>query len=228
MKRKSSGPRAGMPAVHAGLVRDLVGGLKPVRPVWSAWVQWLLWLLIAVATTAAALFWVLPEGALLSSLAAIPRSAFLVLTYLASAAAAWGAILSSLPGRTPGRWTRAITVVLLASLVALPLLFAPRSVSPGFSQMFRICCGCVYVGAVVGIAPWLGLGWMLSRNASFHPGWTGAWAGVSAFLLGLGVAQIHCAIWEMDHVMMGHLLPVGVMTAVASVIGAFWFSRWKQ
>jgi hypothetical protein len=211
------------------LVQNLVGDLKPVHAVWPAWAQWLSWFAVAACVTVGALHYLKPQEDLTSVLGQIPHSAFLILVYAASALSAWGAIVTSLPGRTQGTAQKALTLALLAVVVAMPLLFFPRSPGhPGFLQLFHVCCGCVYVGAVVGIVPWLATGWMLSRNASFHPGWTGAWAGVSAFLLGLGVVQMHCSAWEMDHVMMGHILPVALMTGAATWAGTFWFSRWKR
>jgi len=54
------------------------------------------------------------------------------------------------------------------------------------------------------------------------------WPGVSAFLMGTITIQIHCPSWDMDHVLMAHLLPAAVGTMVASLLGAFWFARWKK
>jgi hypothetical protein len=118
---------------------------------------------------------------------------------------------------------------LLLGLFTVPIVFFPMPVG-GFDLVssFRICCGCIYIGALVGVVPWLGLGLLLARNASFHPGWTGAWAGVSAFLLGAGAIQLHCPAWDMEHVMLGHLFPVALMTVAAAWVGTGWFSKWRR
>ncbi len=46
----------------------------------------------------------------------------------------------------------------------------------------------------IGVVPWILLGWQLSRNASFGAKRTGAWSGVSAFLLGSLVTLMHYAV----------------------------------
>ncbi len=230
MKRHSTPPpKGGMPTRHQSIVGELTRGLKPVRPVWPAWVQWLVWLAQAVGVTVLALTFLRPQDGLRAVLAETSHSAFLCMTFLASALAAWGAIAVSLPGRSLSPWTKVGVGSLLAGLLAIPLIFFPMAQGTGsFWSELGGCCGCIYIGTAVGLVPWIGMGFLLSRNASFHPAWTGAWAGSSSFLLGTAVIQLHCPSWEMHHVMVGHLMPVALMTLLATWAGTKWFARWRR
>jgi hypothetical protein len=40
--------------------------------------------------------------------------------------------------------------------------------------------------------------------------------------------QLHCPLWDYQHILVGHLLPVALLTIPAAVIGSFWFSRWGK
>jgi hypothetical protein len=83
---------------------------------------------------------------------------------------------------------------------------------------------------VLGVAlpTWVLSGWLASRNASFQPGWTGAWLGTSAFLWGTGTIQLHCAHWQCCHMILDHLFPLVLFLFLPVWIGTYWFSRWRK
>ena len=111
----------------------------------------------------------------------------------------------------------------------MPFLFFDRG---DFSQVLHQDMAegwfCFRTVAIVAVPSWIVLGWLASRNASFRPGWTGAWLGVSAFLLGTGTIQMHCARWETCHMFMDHMLPMVLLLALPIWVGSFWFARWKN
>jgi hypothetical protein len=159
-----------------------------------------------------------------------PAVAYLAALFLGAALAAWQAVASSIPGRKTGRAQAVLLVVFLAAVLGLPfLLFVPQG-----EEIFEIedilKCGpdCFKAIALIGVLPWILLGWKLSRNAAFSAKWTGAWSGVSAFLLGSLVTLIHCGYWEAGHMVAVHLLTVAFFSFLATGVGAWWFSRWKK
>src|ERR1700679_714126 len=83
-------------------------------------------------------------------------------------------------------------------------------------------------GVIVAISFSVMLASMVPRNASFHPGWTGAWLGISAFLLGTGTIQTHCTHWETTHILINHLLPMGLFIVIPIWLGSHWLARWKK
>jgi hypothetical protein len=118
---------------------------------------------------------------------------------------------------------------LVLFLFSMPFLFfGEDSLSRVWVQNNEDGWFCFRTVVLVAIPSWILLGWMASRNASFHPGWTGAWLGASALLLGAGTIQLHCARWETCHMLVDHLLPLLVFIFIPIWIGSYWFSRWKK
>jgi hypothetical protein len=190
--------------------------------------QWTLWLSLSGVSMGFFLASLGPQAAG-EILGNGPAVLFLAAALLGSALAAWEAISSSFPGRQTGTLYRSAAVGLVLVLMAMPFLFFP--VSPkGFDLMD--CCSsgwsCIKGCCLLGFLPWVLMVFILSRNASLRPFWTGLWAGLSAFLLGAFAIQLHCPSWEAGHMFAAHLLPVAVLTFPAAWAGAFWFSRWRR
>lgn len=218
-----------MAQIHRGLVDGLLADTRPVSPIQSAWAQWGLWLTSSVLLMGLALAILKVNPALKSALIQMPSLTFVLLAFIGSALAAWEAIASSVPGRQTSRGYQIAALIVLLALFALPVLFfAPNNGSFNPIQTLREGWGCFTAVSLVGLPPWILLGWMVSRNAAFKPAWTGAWTGASAFLLGAATVQLHCPNREWGHVLMAHLLPVALFTVLASWIGLYWFSRWNK
>ena len=218
-----------MKQVHGELVDRIVSQNSPNTRAWPAGKQWLVWLGLSLVCMALFLgkMGVLNDFTLLSH--RMPPWAFLITAFLGSSLAAWEAISSSLPGRQTGKGYRLLSLVVLLALVFIPFIFFARGVEGlDLVTACRNGWGCIQGAVLAGLLPWIILGFMLSKNASFHPGWTGAWSGVSAFLLGTVTIQIHCPNWETGHMVFAHLLPVAFLTILTAFAGAFWFSRWKN
>jgi hypothetical protein len=213
---------------HGKLVDRIVPTARPVGHIHSAGLQWSLWLVLSLGVMALAL-WRMKVGNSVETLGQMPPMAFILAAFLGAAVAAWEAVVSSIPGRHTGKWFRAAQLSLLAALVLIPFLFFPAGIGGG-GVLSSLRCGvdCMKLISLVGLLPWILLGWMLSRNAAFNPAWTGAWSGVSAFLLGAVTVQLHCPNWETGHMLVSHLLPVAVLVFPATFAGSFWFSRWKK
>jgi hypothetical protein len=159
----------------------------------------------------------------------MPPVLFLVLAFLGASLAAWEAIVSSVPGRQTTRGHRYLSAAVVALLFLMPFLFFAWG--EGNLSLWDYCCsglGCIEGCSLAGFVPWVVLGFILSRNASFNPLWTGAWSGVSAFLMGTFTIQLHCPAWDTGHMFAAHLLPVAAFTFLAAFLGAFWFSRWRK
>jgi len=215
-------------AFHDQLVEQVVRGAKPAGMLLRPVVQWMLWFVSSLLVMA--FFWMRlgVQSNLSQVMDQMPPLFFIVTAFAGAALAAWEAISSSVPGRQTGRFYRALAVLVLIALVSIPFIFFTHSGPVDWSQALDHGTGCAEGVSFSGLIPWIFMGWMLSRNASFNPLWTGVWSGVSAFLMGTITIQIHCPNWDMDHVLMAHLLPAAVGTIVVSLLGSFWFSRWKK
>lgn len=229
MKSHSAIKTKPTPAVlHRSLVDQMVADAAPARLLIRPWAQWLLWLGFSVIVMA--FFWMRigVQNNLGQTLQAMPPLLFVLTAFAGASLAAWEAIASSVPGRQTSSWYHVLAILVIAALFSIPFLFFTHPVHLDLLKAFEDGHGCAEGVAFSGLIPWIFLGWMLSRNASFRPVWTGLWSGVSAFLMGTITIQIHCPSWDMDHVLMAHLLPTAVGTLLGTLLGAFWFSTWKK
>jgi hypothetical protein len=218
-----------MGRLHDQLVDRLASGVAPVKRVPSALQQWLLWMVLSLAVMGLFLVMIHVQNNAAQVFRQMPPLGFVLIAFAGAALAAWEAIASSMPGRQPRRSTVAFSLAVLAVLVAFPFVFFyPAGEKFDLVGAFLSGSECAKHVWMVGLLPWALMGWILSRNASFHPGWTGAWSGASAFLMGTVTVQIHCSSWDACHMLAAHLLPVALMTFLSTFLGAFWFSRWRK
>jgi hypothetical protein len=213
MKSHSAAKTKLMPVVlHRKIVDQIVADAAPARLLIRPWAQWLLWLGSSVIVMAC--FWMRMgvQNNLSQILQSMPPLAFILTAFAGASLAAWEAIASS---------------VLLA-LFCIPFIFFNHPAQLDLVKSLQDGMGCAEGVSFSGLIPWIFIGWMLSRNASFRPIWTGLWSGVSAFLMGTITVQVHCPSWDMDHVLMAHILPAAVGTMLATLLGSFWFSSWKK
>jgi hypothetical protein len=217
------------PARRSEIMDFLLKAMGPRRRSPSVPRQWLIWLILALAMATGVTGLIHPQADLIQRLKDPAASFFLLLAFSGSALAAWIGIASSMPGAEASPRLKFLMGGILLVLFAMPFLFFSRDTLQAVMDHGReshwFC-----VKSMVGTAfwPWIAVGWMVSRNASFHPGWTGAWLGLSAFLLGTGTVQLHCSHWECCHMLLNHLLPMVVFLFIPIWAGTYWFSRWAR
>jgi hypothetical protein len=220
---------SGLPESQRRLVEKLVAETRPTKPVPSVAQQWLIWLGFSLVVVAISLYLIEPQFEIVERLTDFSSGGFLLLAFTLSAFTAWMGIVSSLPDHRPRPAPRVLAAALIFVLFSMPFLFFDKdSLSQVWANNMADGWFCVRTVVLVAFPSWVMLGWMVSRNASFHPGWTGAWLGVSAFLLGTGTIQLHCAHWETCHMLVDHLLPMLVLIFLPIWIGGYWFSRWLK
>lgn len=218
-----------LPDFQKKAVEKLLDQNKPFKPTPSVLKQWLVWLGFSVIVVALAMTLIGPQMDLWDRVMDPASGSFLFLAFLGSALAAWGGIASSMPGSEPGSRQKILIAAILLFLFAMPFFFFEKDDwSSMWSHNVSSDWFCFKTVLVIALPSWILLGWMVSRNASFHPGWTGTWLGISAFLLGTGTIQTHCAHWERCHMLVDHLMPMAIFIFLPIWIGSFWFSRWKK
>ncbi len=218
-----------LPESRRRLVEKLVAEFKPTQPAPTVLGQWLAWLGFSLLAVAVSLYLIGPQFEILERLTDFSSGGFLLLTFLLAAFTAWTGIASSMPEYRPHAAPRIVVAVLLIFLFSMPFLFFDKD---PLAQVLARDMGdewfCARTVVWVALPTWFILGWMASRNASFHPRWTGAWLGISAFLLGAGTIQLHCSRWETCHMLVDHLLPMLLLIFLPIWIGGYWFARWKK
>lgn len=219
----------GLPPVQRRAAERLLRQTRPYRPVPSPLLQWAAWLGFAILVVTISLTLLHPQDGIGQVLSRFPSGPFLFLCFLGSGAAAWMGIATSMPGNEPGILSKTLTFLILAALFTMPLFFFEKdSLTAVLSHDMATGWFCFRTVFLVAVPSWALLGWLVSRNASFQPGWTGFWLGVSAFLLGTGTIQTHCSHWECCHMLLNHLMPLWIFIALPIWLGAHWFSRWEK
>ncbi len=210
-------------------VEKLLSETRPYRPVPSVFNQWLAWLILAGVVAAVAVSILGAQADLIHRLFQLPFGIFLALLFFGSAFAAWNGIASSMPGEEPGTPAKAFMGILLIAIFAVPFFFfTPDQLKAVLEHDQSSGWFCFRTVVILAVPYWVMLAWTASRNASYHPGWTAAWLGISAFLLGTGTVQMHCTHWECTHVLVNHLLPMILFLVFPICIGSYWLSRWKN
>jgi hypothetical protein len=218
-----------LPDIQKRAAEKLLSDASPFKPVPPVLIQWLIWLGLAVLVAGLSLWIIKPQDGIFEKLLQLPSGSFMILLFTGSALAAWNGIASSMPGEEPGPAAKGWMIAILAALIAIPILFfTPDNLTDVLEHNEASGWFCFRTVILVAIPSWVMLAWMVSRNASFHPGWTGAWLGISAFLLGTGTIQTHCTHWECTHILINHLLPMALFIVVPIWISTYWLSRWKR
>jgi hypothetical protein len=218
-----------LPEFQRRLVEKLASEARPVKPAPSVTQQWLVWLGFSLLVVGVSLYLIGPQFEIEERLTEISSGGFLLLAFTLSAFCAWMGIASSKPDYIPRLAPRLFAGAWGLFLFSMPFLFFDKD---NLSQVWAVNMEdgwfCARTVLLVALPSWVMLGWLASRNASFHPGWTGAWLGASAFLLGTGTIQLHCAHWETCHMLVDHLFPMLALIFLPIWIGSHWFSRWKK
>lgn len=141
---------------------------------------------------------------------------------IGSAICATSAIRLAVPGRDD------VAKVRLGALVSIPFVLAVVVVvmAPwgsewvGWQGVIDTCWSCIGVTAAAAAVPWFATVILASRLAPLRERRVGLFAGLSAFLLGALVTQLHCPYGDSYHLAVGHYLPIAVLSAGTTYLAA--------
>jgi hypothetical protein len=225
---KSAARKQNLSQVHQSLV-DRLSQTPPqsLKRGMDARVQWALWFSLMLFAMGGLVFFLRPRPGIMTDIQNPGFGLFFALILVGSALSAWGAVLSGIPGRGLALWQKIFLGAILTALVLVPFVFFP-AVAADVDGSRLDDDWCFPLVLAVGLLPWLGLGSILSKNASFRPAVTGVWSGTSAFLMASGALYLCCPCWTRGHILMAHLLPVALASFATAFLGSYWFSRWNK
>ena len=167
------------------------------------------------------------RGDLPGNLSLFTYDLLVVLVFGGAALAAWGAIEASIPaGEAKGKWKTWLAFLLYSVAFLLFVLFLPWG--PENYPNHSLFSSCFVVVLLVGLVCWIGLGFFIRHNAPLNPRRVALWAGISSFLVGLGVVTLHCGSHNLAHVCLEHFLPVLAYSWLISWVGYRWLCSWKR
>ncbi|EYF01198.1 NrsF family protein [Chondromyces apiculatus] len=148
----------------------------------------------------------------------VTAASLVMLVVLAVVAAAW----LMRPGRyglPPGlRVVQALTLGLPAGFAALALLDA----QPGGAVPLGATRACMLLGSFMALVPFSLAVLLLRRSLLTAPSWRGAAVGALSALLGAIGIHACCGCNALDHVLLGHGLPILGGLSLGAAAGAAW------
>jgi len=196
---------------RAEIIDRIVSDLEPVRPVRlrSFFLALFAVELLILISTPVLFGWRTDIAKQLAD----PAFVFVLTVLLVAAAlSGWSALRMSVPGREVGGTP--LSVLFAVPLVAalLVVIVSPWGGSwPGFSALMDGCWACIGVSTVTAVVPWIVGVVLVARLAPLRALRVGVFAGLSAFLVGAAVLQLHCGSNDAYHLAFGHFLPVAVL-----------------
>lgn len=214
---QARGP-AGYEALHREVVNRIVTELRPVRRIWPVSVRWALWLLLG----AGVLLFRIHSGYRSDLMRELRDPSYLLGVAGFAAAgllAAAFALRAAVPGREPGASEIAF-LTLLAAASAMLLFRQPIDGNVPMAQFISTGVPCAIGVAAFAAIPWLAILWATRRAAPLSGATTGALAGAAALLFSFALLRVACPIDERMHLMVWHLMPVLIGTALSACVGA--------
>lgn len=202
------------------LIIELARAARPVEPLDAPSVRLARWLSAAFVVAVLTVLIIGPRHDALSTFSqpiAIVLAAATLLTALSAAAVAF---VMSVPGAERSAGYRALPVLTGA---VWTLILVGRLVSGG-DPLRRVAAFPIHWACVIEIvgftllAGWLLLS-MLRRAAPLHQPWAAAFAALAAAALGAAAVQVVCPIDDPAHHLVAHLLPVALLSILATVTG---------
>jgi hypothetical protein len=150
--------------------------------------------------------------------------------YVVTLAAAWFAVglAATWAGVTRGRsmlgrpavWRVLVAALTPAALVATALVTAlawPQARDDGASAVAHVVC--VAVAMVCALGPLLAFASVRRASDPVAPRLTGAAIGAAAGAWGALFIELHCAHTSASHIVLGHVLPVVLLTLLGALVG---------
>lgn len=202
------------------LIVALARAAHPVRPLDRPSLRLARWTAATLPLTAAAAVVI---GLRADASSAITEPAFIavaVATIATALISAASALVLSVPGAERSAWQRVLPL-LMGGLWALTLVVL---LTGGGNPVQRLLLWplhwlCVIEITALGIVPALALFTMLRRAAPLRRYWSAALATLASVAIGAAATQFLCPLDDPAHQLVGHLLPVAVLSMLGALAG---------
>ena len=208
-------------AAESNTTKQLVHDLQPVSPVR---LPFSIGLCLAIQVVAV-LLGSYASGFRLDLAERLMEPSFVIVLsalIVGAVASAVVALRSAIPGRGAGNRTSGLLVALPVMLALIVGILAPWGGRwTSLPQIWGGCAGCVALSSTSAVVPWIVVMILVGRLAPLKYLRSGVYAGLAAFLVGAIVTQLHCPAGDAYHLVIGHYLPVSVLSAATSIFAAW-------
>ena len=202
------------------LIVELARSAGPIRPLPSPSIRLARW---TAATAPLIVLAVIVIGPRADVVTAMSQPAFLAVALATIGTAllsAGSAFVLSIPGAERSPWQRLLPLMAggLWALALLYLLTAEGAVVRRLLQ-WPIHWSCLIEIAGLSVVPGWALFAMLRRAAPLKRAWSGAFATLAAVAIGAAATQFICPVDDPAHQLVGHVLPVAVLSMLGAIAG---------
>jgi hypothetical protein len=211
------------------LIVQLARSLEPIEPLPSVSARLAAWTTAALSIAAAVVFVIGPRTDIAS---AIRQPAFATLAMMASLtaiASAALALVSSVPGAESHPVQRGVPFFLATGWgLTLTAMLIGGGAPIARLMALPIHAACVIQITGVAVIPgWTLLG-MLRRAAPLRATWSAVLAALAASALGAAATQIICPVDDPAHLLIGHFVPMAVLTIGATAATRRSLTEWRE
>jgi hypothetical protein len=211
------------------LIVELARAAGPVQPLPGPSVRLARWTAGAVPVTALGVILIGPRGDVSTAISQPTFVALAVATLGTALLSAAGAFVLSVPGVERSPLQRAASLVaggVWALVLVVLLTTGGDPVQRVLALPFHWACLIEIVG--LSIVPGWALFAMLRRAAPLRRAWSAALATLAAVALAAVATQIICPVDDPAHQLVGHVLPVALLTVWGAIAGRRWLNWLSQ
>jgi len=211
------------------LIVQLARAAGPVRPLPGPSVRLARWTAAAAAMTALGVIVIGPRADVLTAIYQPTFVALAVATLGTALLSAAGAFVLSVPGIERSPLQRAVPLLaggVWALVLVVLLTTGGDPVQRILALPFHWACVIEIVGLSI-VPSWV-LFVMLRRAAPLRRAWSAAFATLAAVALAAVATQVICPLDDPAHQLVGHLLPVALLSLSGTIVGRRWLNWLRE
>ena len=211
------------------LIVELARSAGPVRPLPSPSIRLARWTAATAPLMALAVIVIGPRADVVTAMSQPTFLGIAVATIGTALLSAASAFVLGIPGAERSVWQRVLPLM-AGSLWALALVYLLTTEGAAVRRLLQwpFHWACLIEIAGLSVVPGWALFAMLRRAAPLQRAWSGALATLAAVAIGAAATQFICPVDDPAHQLVGHLLPVAVLSMLGTIAGQRylnWMSR---
>jgi hypothetical protein len=202
------------------LIVSLARSARPVVPIDSPSIRLARWTLGTALVMTLAVIAIGPRTNVLIAAAQPVFLGLAIVTVCTALLSAASALTLAIPGAERSPWQRVLPLVAgSAWILALVYLLSVEGAAMARLLQWPVHVACLLEIAGLGVMPGWALFAMLRRAAPLQRAWSGALATLAAVALSAAATQFICPIDDPAHHLVGHVLPVIVLSMLGAIAG---------
>ena len=202
------------------LIVSLARSARPVEPIARPSIRLARWTAATALLMALAVIVIGPRTSVLFARAQPVFLGLAVVTVCTALLSAASALVLAIPGAERSPWQRVVPLIAASAwILALVYLLSIEGAVMRRLLQWPVHVACLLEIAGLGFLPGWALFAMLRRAAPLERAWSGALAALAALSISAAATQFICPIDDPAHQLVGHVLPVVVLSTLGAIAG---------